>query len=164
MRTRIEKLVGIAAATALFLLMAVTLVDVLGRDLLNKPLLGATELTEVLLVTITFLLYPVVAWREQHIVVDLIDGISGRRLRAFQRIATALIGCGLFALVAWRMWILGRRSLEYNDVTPSLNLPTGPILLGIAVMSAVTALAFLALIPGALRSSVRASKSAPELT
>lgn len=143
MRNRIESIVSGVAATLLFLLMFVTLVDVLGRYLFNSPLLGATELTEVFLVSITFLLYPVVALHEKHIVVDLIDHWSNPVLRAFQAVVTALIGALLFGIVAWRLWILGWRSVEYRDITPGLGLHIGWVFLFVAILSGVTALVYL---------------------
>ncbi len=151
MFAKIEKIVGIAAASLLFLLMMVTLVDVTGRSLLNSPLFGATELTELLLVSMTFLIYPIIAIRQKHIVIDLIDGITGPVLRMLQTMLTAMIGAGIFGIMAWRLWILADRAMSYGDATASLRFPTGPVYYGMAVFAAITAIAFLGLIPRALK-------------
>lgn len=151
MLRRLETGIGIAAAFFLFLLMLVTLVDVTGRDLLNSPLYGATEITELLLAATSFLLYPIIAYREQHIAIDLIDSISGPVMRLLQKIVSSLIGAGLFGIIAWRMWILAGRALSYGDATASLRFPTAPVYFGMCLLSAVTALAFLSLLPKAVR-------------
>ena len=49
MGRRIERLLGGASALALVCLVAIVLVDVLGRNLLNSPLASGTELTEILM-------------------------------------------------------------------------------------------------------------------
>lgn len=45
----IERGLGSLAALSLFLMMVVTFVDVMSRNLLNAPILGSTEMVEVLL-------------------------------------------------------------------------------------------------------------------
>lgn len=137
--------IGIAAAVLLFLLMTVTLIDVVGRGLFNAPLYGATEITELLLAGMSFLLYPIIAQREQHIVVDLIDSVSGPVLRVLQKLLSSLLGAFLFGVIAWRMWALGDRAVGYGDATASLRIPTAPLYYGMALLSVVTALVFIGL-------------------
>jgi TRAP-type C4-dicarboxylate transport system permease small subunit len=123
-------------------LTAVTLLDVVGRDLLNKPLRGATELTELLLVGMTFLFYPRIAWRGAHITVDLFDWFSRPALRRVQRIVCGLLGALAFAGLAWQLGVLGLRAESYGDVTPSLKLHLSWAMWFMAGMSGISALAF----------------------
>ncbi|MCL4745530.1 MAG: TRAP transporter small permease [Burkholderiaceae bacterium] len=123
-------------------LTVVTLLDVLGRDLLNKPLTGATELTELLLVGMTFLFYPRLAWRGAHIAVDLFDWFRGPILRWVQRIVCGLLGALSFGGIAWQMGLLALRAASYGDVTPSLKLNLSWAMWFMAAMSAITAIAF----------------------
>lgn len=149
---------GNVAAFLLFLLMLVTLVDVTGRDLFNKPLSGATEMTELLMAGMAFLLYPNIATAHKHIVVDLIDGISGPVLRMLQQTITALIGAGLFSVMAWRLWLMAERSMGYAEATATLQVPIGPVYYFMAALAVVTAAAFLATIPAAIRLLKEPSK------
>src|SRR5690625_3627836 len=66
-------LLELLAAVALFLLMCLTCIDVVGRYFFSRPLIGATELTEIGLSFVIFAAMPVITWRGGHIVVDLID-------------------------------------------------------------------------------------------
>ncbi len=141
---RSEYLLGIAAAMLLFLLMIVTFLDVIGRNVLGKPLMGASELTEIMLAASIFFLFPSLAFRNQHIVVDLLDGIRHPVLDLFRRLLGALLGAALFALMAWRLWDMANRSLGYADATPVLGIPLGPVLFGMSALSAVTAISFIA--------------------
>ena len=146
----VERTVGILGSVLLFALMILTFVDVVGRSMFNRPLAGASELTEVLLAVIIFLMLPIVAYRGQHIAVDMIDGVIGRRMRAALDVLSAIACAGFFGLVAWRMWVLGDRALSYHDASPILGIPYAPVLYGVAVLSVGSAVAFLCSIPGFL--------------
>lgn len=150
MLKRIETFAGIAAACLLFLLMIVTFVDVMGRNFFNQPLTGASELTEVMLAAIVFLMLPSVAARQEHIVVDLIDVFKSHFLDVVQHVLTAIVGTALFGLISWRLWILGNLSVKYGDATPSLGIPLAIVIYCMSVFAGITALCFAVL---ALRRS-----------
>ncbi len=144
---RLFSTLGAAAAVVPGILLLatalLTLADVVGRNLLNAPVPGATELTELALVAITFLLYPRVAWRDSHISVDLLDGIMGRIARRLQLVLAALVGSAAFGVLAWRLWLLGDRITGYGDVTPYLRLPLGPVYYAMAILCGITAAIYL---------------------
>ncbi|WP_303729050.1 TRAP transporter small permease [Paracoccus solventivorans] len=135
--------VAMAAAVLVFALMMLTLFDVVGRNVLNHPVRGATELTEIALVILSFLLFPIVAVQQRHIVADVADVFQSRILDALQLLLTAGLGCGFFALIAWRMWLMADRSARYHDVTASLGIPVAPVLYVVAVLAGFGALCFL---------------------
>jgi len=134
----IERILVICAAFALFVLMCITLVDVVGRTVFHSPLPGATELTEINLAFLTFLAYPVIAYRQQHIAVDILDPILSSRLKRCLMWVSVLIGIGIFVIIAWRLWLTGLRSIAEGDQTGTLGLPLGYVFCWMAVMSALT--------------------------
>ena len=140
----LERLSTLLACAMVLALTVVTLVDVLGRDLFDKPLRGATELTELLLLGMTFLFYPRIAWRGAHIAVDLFDWFRSPLLRTIQRVACNLLGAIAFGGLAWQLVLNGVKAEGYGDVTPSLGLHLSWALWFMALMSATTALAFCA--------------------
>lgn len=130
--------IGVAA---LLVVMLVVLVDVIGRNLLNRPLPWGTDLVEVLMAVLVFALYPVLAWRANHITVDLVP--VGRSLRGLQRLLSRLMGAGLFGVIAWCVARQALRAAEYGEASPMLQMPTAWVLSGVSAMAALTALAFL---------------------
>ncbi len=132
-----------AAAVLIFALMMLTLFDVVGRNILNHPVRGATELTEIGLVLLSFLLFPIVAVQQRHIVADVADVFQSRILDALQLLLTAGLGSWFFALIAWRIWLMAERSARYHDVTASLGIGIAPILYIVAVLAGFGALCFL---------------------
>lgn len=130
------------ASVLLFLTVILTLLDVVGRNLLSHPVPGATELTELALVGITFLVYPRVALARQHIVIDLFDRWMGVTARRLQQMLAGILGAVLFGAIGWRLLTLADRAQGYGDVTGYLKLPIYPALYFMAVFAGLTALGF----------------------
>ena len=144
----VQRVLAALASCCLVALMTVVVVDVVGRNLLSHPLLGATEIQEILIGGVVFLGYPILALREKHITVDLV--------RLVQRLLTALLGTALFALIAWRLWIQAGRVARYGETMGVLAVPMWIVLTGVSVLAAVTAVFFLLFIATAVRESAAA--------
>ena len=132
------------SSTVLFVLMAMTCIDVIGRSLFNAPLDGATELTQLMLGVIVFAVVPTVCLREDHITVDLLDPWFPAPLVRPRRIALNLLMAVMLAAVCWRVWILSDLTADYGDATEYLAIPLAPISYFIAALSGAGALALLA--------------------
>ncbi len=117
---------GWAAAVPLAAMMLLTVADVGLRAVLNRPLRGTLEIVELLLACTFFLALPALFLRDEHIVVDVVDGFvggpGGRRVALLKRLA-GMLGVLLMAVMAWQGWIAARDSLMFNDVTSDLSLP-----------------------------------------
>ena len=156
-RRAVPALEAISAAV-LLCVMLVVLVDVAGRNLLNSPLPWATELVEVLIACLVFALYPVLAWRGNHITVDLIH--VKPMLQRLQRALSCGIGALLFAVISYCVGRQAMRSWSYGESSPMLHIPTSLVLWGISAMAAVTAVAFLL----ALRTTFGVASQRPAST
>ncbi|ENM5788765.1 TRAP transporter small permease [Vibrio mimicus] len=121
----IERGLGSLAALSLFLMMVVTFIDVMSRNMLNAPILGATEMIEVLLAIMVFMAFPLVSWQEENICVDLLDSYFPNKWIGLRQIIINLICACSLILVAITNWKLAERSLEYEEVTEILELPLG---------------------------------------
>lgn len=132
------------SAVVLFVLMAMTCIDVTGRDLFNSPLNGATELTQLMLGIVVFGVLPVACYREDHITVDLLDSRFPKRLWHPRQALLNFLMAIMMAFVAWRVWVIGALQLDYGDTTEFLRIPLGPISYFIAVMSGIASLGLFA--------------------
>jgi TRAP-type C4-dicarboxylate transport system permease small subunit len=102
-------------------------VDVISATALDKPLPGIYEATELLMVVVTVLAMSSLQARRMNIAVDVVS----RRLPAgVQRavfLLSTLIGLGLFALIAWRGWLLAWESLQQLEYTQGgVQIPVYP--------------------------------------
>lgn len=129
------------SAIVLFALMVMTCIDVFGREVLNAPLDGATELTQLMLALIVFGALPVVCLRDDHVTVDLFDRWFPVRLMPPRRVIINLLTAVIMAVVCWRVWVIGALQMDYGDTTEFLRIQLGPISYFIAVMSGISAIA-----------------------
>lgn len=148
---RASSLVNVLACIVLFLMMLVSVVDVVGRNLFQYPIPGSSELIEFAMVATVFLIYPRVAYRGTHISIDLFDRFMNETAQRVQFLVGNVLGAFLFGAIAWRLRVLADRAAEYNDVTGYLEMPISVIFWFMTIMSAVTALAFVAKVPAAFR-------------
>ena len=143
---RLELALGVASAIVLFAMMMITAVDVAGRYLLNKPLPGGFELTEMLLAALIYCGLPLVSKRRHHIVIDTFDPLMSRAVkRAFDVFAEVVCWLTLSGIG----YLIFRRALrvtEYGDTTSVLKLPLAPVAYLMGVMIVIAALIHLTLI------------------
>jgi TRAP-type C4-dicarboxylate transport system permease small subunit len=115
----------VLSAVTLFALMMVTCVDVVGGYVFNSPLTGSTELTEIAVGIVVFSVLPIISWRNDHIVVDLLDPLFPALTQFIRTIIINIcISIGLVYL-GQRINVLGERSLSYEEVTEYLEIPAG---------------------------------------
>lgn len=128
------------AAVTLFALMLITCVDVIGRYIFNSPLKGSTELTEIAVGIVVFAAFPVISWRREHIVVDILDNFFSSKMDFIRSLLINGVSAIALYFLAKRIWLLGHRSLGYGEVTEYLAIPSGWMMLFIAMMCWLTAL------------------------
>lgn len=121
-----------------------TTVDATGRYLLNRPVLGSVELTELLMVALIFASIPLVTLSHGHVVVDIFKALVPRRARPLQRAASHLLAFAISALLAAVTWKKAVSVAGYGDLTPMINIPLGPFVYAMSVLLALNALVHLA--------------------
>ena len=147
---RIDKVPIVIACAALFVLMVMTFCDVILRSSFNAPIEAATELTRIFVAIIVFSVLPHVSVSNQHICVDLTDGLFNR-LRLAQ-LRDGLVFIASAVMLIWpvqRVAVLAERARDYGDITEYLGIPQFYIMWFIAVFTALAAIALF--ITGLLR-------------
>ena len=152
---RADAALGIAASAILFALMFLTFADVVARYLLNRPIRGAFELTELGLLVLIFAGLPLVSHADEHVTMDFIDRIlPARLLDPWIRIMHGLCAAIMFFLT-WQVWIKATRIAGYRDTTDVLLISVGPFVYFMVVMIALSGIVhvFKVFWPGAARAS-----------
>ena len=136
----VDAVLGVAASALLFGMMVLTFFDVVGRYLLNKPIRGAFEVTELGLLVLIFAGLPLVSHADEHVTMDFIDRVLPAWLaRAWIRGVHAVCAAIMFFL-AWQVWIKADRIAGYGDTTDVLRITIGPFVYFMALMIALTGL------------------------
>lgn len=146
MKKALELLCGLLAAAALFVIMALTFLDVLGRKLADNSIPGSLEMTEMLMVVVIFASLPLVSLRGEHVLFDSLDPyLPAPVLRAQKGIVHLLLAALLLAL-AWLMWNTAGEFLASGETTAQLRVPKAPFVYGMALACGVAGLVHIALI------------------
>ena len=145
-RDWLERALGVIAAAVLFAMMMLTAADVVGRYVLNRPVPGAFEMTEMMLAALIYSGLPLVSQRREHIVIDTFDYLMSRGVkRGLDMAAEVLCSATLFGL-AWLVFGRAGRVASYGDTTNVLKLPLAPVAYLMATMLLVGAIIHLWLI------------------
>jgi TRAP-type C4-dicarboxylate transport system permease small subunit len=134
---RAEVILGVAASAILFAMMALTFVDVVARYLFNRPLRGAFEVTELMLLVLIFAGLPLVSLADEHAVMDFIDRILGRRRTLTFARGVHVVNAAFMFLLAWLMWRKADTIWAYRDATDVLRIVYGPFVYFMAVALAL---------------------------
>ena len=114
-------------------MMLLTFVDVVARYIFNRPVRGAFEITELMLLVLIFAGLPLVSFTNEHALMDFIDRLlSARAQRALEGLVQAVCAAIMF-LLAWQVWIKANRIWAYRDATDVLRIVYGPFVYFMAV-------------------------------
>jgi TRAP-type transport system small permease protein len=137
---RVEVVLGIAASVILFAMMLLTFVDVVARYVFSRPLRGAFEVTELMLVVLIFAGLPLVSFSDEHALMDFIDRILAPRAQRLLERAVQLVCAAVMLLLAWLIWLKANRIAAYGDATDVLRILYGPFVYFMALTIGITAL------------------------
>ncbi|MBX3643502.1 MAG: TRAP transporter small permease [Rubrivivax sp.] len=128
-----------------------TLADVLGRYVFNVSVMGAVEVTEILMVGVIFSGMLLATLAREHVVVDLLPISAGRLGRRAVLWLSHLTAAGVSALLGATSWSQAASAREFGDQTQMLNLPLAPVVYFMSAMLFVNALVQIGLLWSDLR-------------
>jgi TRAP-type C4-dicarboxylate transport system permease small subunit len=131
---RADAVLGVAASLILMAMMCLTFADVVARYVFNRPVRGAFEVTELLLLVLIFAGLPLVSHANEHVTMDFIDRLLGGGARgALERLVQAASAAMMLGL-AWLVWLKADRIWAYRDATDVLRIVYGPFVYFTAAM------------------------------
>ena len=122
------------------LMMALTVADVVARYVFNRPLRGAFEVTELMLLVLIFAGLPLVSFSDEHAVMDFVDRVIGPVAQRRLDRAVQLVNAAFMCLLTWLVWLKADRIWAYRDATDVLRIVYGPFVYFMAVTLALAAL------------------------
>jgi TRAP-type C4-dicarboxylate transport system permease small subunit len=150
--TNLERCLRLLLCVAIFMMMAITTVDVVSRYVLNAPLRGAFEIVTLLLATSAFLALPIVTRANEHITVDLILPLLRGALLPLRRLVVDALSAGILAVIALQMWRHAGLLASGGQVTGFLEWPLAPLVYLMSVLVGITVLIYVIMIAEQLRN------------
>ena len=132
-----DALLGVVASAILFAMMLLTVVDVVARYLFNRPLRGAFEVTELMLLVLIFAGLPLVSFSDEHAAMDFIDRLLGPRAQRWLERLVQLLNAAFMFLLTWLVWLKANKIWGYRDTTDVLRIVYGPFVYFMAVTLAL---------------------------
>jgi TRAP-type C4-dicarboxylate transport system permease small subunit len=145
------------AGLMIFVMMVVTSIDVIGRDVFNLPLFGAFEMTEILMGLVIFAGMPLTTAAREHITVNFLESVVSPRVRCIQAAFGDVLSAAVAAVMAWRIYGRGLDLIQAHETTMMLGVGRGYIAIAMGALLAVAAFVFLF----NARLSIRAALRAP---
>jgi len=105
----LERILAICAGIALFIMMVLTFVDVVGRYGFNKSIFGTSEMIEVLMVVVIFAGVAFVTVGDQHIKVDIFANWIASKAPNLHRWSVHIFSLIIYAGLTYE---LGRHALD----------------------------------------------------
>lgn len=121
-----NKVMHYLAGAALLAFLFLTVADISGRTMFNRPVSGTVEITSLALVVVV---YTALARSEDmgdHITIDLIYERVGKRAKFFLDIISDLLTIVIVTLISFQLYQFGLRNLDSGAETPVLDWPFWP--------------------------------------
>lgn len=110
----------------LFLMMMLTVADVFMRAVLNKPIIGTTEIIEQMMVAVVFFGIGWCALKGKHITVDLFVSRYPAGLQKIIDIIIYFVGLILVAFICWRTFMSTLVVQDFGLTSAYIEMPKFP--------------------------------------
>ena len=124
----------------LFLMMAITFVDVIGRYLLNAPIFGAAEMIQFLLAGTIFSGLVLVSHSDSHIAVELFAPRIHAQMPRIHDVIVVLFSFAGLLIIAFEMARISLHALELGRTTIVLEWPIALIAVPSTFFCAIAAI------------------------
>ncbi len=117
---RANRLSALLAASAVMLMMAVGVIDIVSTQLFRRPMPGAYELVETAMVAAIFLSLAIAQAQRNHVHVEILVDRLRPRARAVFDVFSHLASTLVYALIAWYGWDAAIVSIRVGEFTAGL--------------------------------------------
>lgn len=138
---RLMQALHIASCLVLMSLMMLTVADVAGRYLFNRPITGTYELTGLFAALAVFLGFGFAHMAREHITIDLVYSAVGPGMRRALDVFATVVTVGAAVVLAWGLRHYAGRMDAGGYTTSVLKVPIGPFVWGAVLGTAAYGIA-----------------------
>lgn len=135
---RILSVLEVISATLLFVMMALTFVDVIGRYVFTAPVFGAAEMIQFLLAMTIFGGLSLINAHDSHITVELFEPWLLKRFPRIQPIIVQSFSVMVMSIIAWQLTVFAIEAHEIGSFTVVLEWPLVVVAGTVAGLSVVS--------------------------
>jgi TRAP-type C4-dicarboxylate transport system permease small subunit len=153
--TIITRWLAIVAAVSIAVMMIVDSLDIIGTKFLCRSIPGALDISEDLMVILTFLPLAFVALERGHIRITLLEERMSPLLRFVFQIIQYVIAILITGFLTWRGFFQFQRTLALMQLKEGIDLPIWPANLTVAIGFGILTLAWMLLLARTLLVGVK---------
>jgi TRAP-type C4-dicarboxylate transport system permease small subunit len=153
-----SSLLAYLGALALFLMMALTTADVVGRYLFNAPILGVFEITEFMVLILIFSFIGYAQSAKSHVSVELLAARLPERIQVYVNLFNHAVCLLLMALITWMGVERALELKEAGEASTNLGIPRYPFVFFLVLGCAVLSVEYIRDLIGLLRNKREATK------
>ena len=139
---KISKATNWVGGVILVMMMLLTVIDVILRYL-GRPITGTFELMSFAGALVAGLAIAQTSMDGAHVNVDMLSQALPPQRRDVLLVFTKLVGNGIFALLAWALFLKGNDLYKTHEVSLTLHVPYYPVAYGLSFCSLVECLVLL---------------------
>jgi len=128
---------------ALFAMMGLTVIDVVGRYAFNSPILGAFEITSFLVSILVFSFLGYAQSQKAHVTVDILVNTFSQKAQFLVKLFNYAVGLFIMILISWKGFEKAIESMETGDSPMNLSVPIHPFVFFLAFGCSIMCLEFL---------------------
>lgn len=118
----LEQVLSVWIGVCLFVLMCVVFLDVVMRNLFNKPFIWGTDMIELSMGMMAFGALPLLSLKLGHINVELLPVAEVSALWHLINTLVSALTAGVFMLVAWQFQVFAQRTGGTGEIMAQLEL------------------------------------------
>ena len=139
----IARTIGYTGMGVLVAMMLLTVADVFMRYVFNRPILGTTEITQFMMVTLAFFMAVWCTMLKAHIKVDLMSKYIPPMAQTISESIYIFLGLGLYSLISWQIFLTAGDKRLIGQLSEILDIPVYPFYLMAAIACGIVALMLL---------------------
>lgn len=128
---------------ALFAMMCLTVVDVVGRYVFNSPILGAFEITSFLVSILVYSFLGFAQSQKSHVTVDILVNTFSEKAQSIVKLFNYTAGLFIMVLISWKGFEKAIESMESGDSPMNLSVPIHPFVFFLAFGCGIMCIEFL---------------------
>jgi TRAP-type C4-dicarboxylate transport system permease small subunit len=129
-----------AGAVVLAIMLLLTYADVIGREILKRPIVANIEMTELLMGLVVYLGVSQTTRVRGHVRVDILLNVLPQRIRAIANAITLLLSALFVTATAWRLYERAVVKFTKGDETDLWKIPTWPVAAIMTVCATIMAI------------------------
>jgi len=129
---------------ASIMIIIILVINVVGRFIFNKPLLGTVEIIEMGMVIVGFIAIPFASYKRSHVRVDFLVSYFPQKARLILSVIGFFLSFGITGIITYQSIILAIKYVHtLGQATPLLNIPYAPFRIFMAFGLLITCVKFL---------------------